>query len=623
MTINSQKKCNKKSVIYDTPFIVLLLFTLVQLLLQNAVAEIQTHKVYTQQDHTILDDKIWDKLALADSIRRTKPIKFNQLISDLTIYQDDFSIEEKYLYKLLYAYRLTYSGKYNEAKKHFQDILESNADNLIKFRANYTLISISAGQKKWNDGLTYLKINIKKLPFINNIEHYQASLLTTIIFYNQLKQYNISLAYIQLLSQESLVPKNDCLIQQLTLEAKLYLQQLQQSDISITNALFTCKNANYDIAEHIIRSYQAQIYLASGDVNNALNSLLPFLTDIKNTHYPLLISGVNNLIAKAYFQANDLKNSKIYVEEAKLTNKNRSNIEQAVDTYKLLFQIAKAENNHQLALSYHEKYAELDKANLDETKAKHLAFQLAEHQAYEQESQIKLLNEQNHALAAEQALAKTQAANRKLIILLLALVILVFTFLGMRFWRTHKRVKELAEYDPLTGIFNRGHFTQVSHSALKYCQNAKQDLSLIMFDLDHFKKVNDSFGHACGDWALKETIRVCKNIGRKNDIFARLGGEEFCLVLPSCNIDAAMLRAEACRAAIEDIITEASGCEFTITASFGVTDVKRSGFDLDKLLADADFAAYSSKNAGRNRVTLFEVPVNEAEEKLDSSWGYS
>jgi diguanylate cyclase (GGDEF)-like protein len=143
-----------------------------------------------------------------------------------------------------------------------------------------------------------------------------------------------------------------------------------------------------------------------------------------------------------------------------------------------------------------------------------------------------------------------------------------------------------------------------------------------MFDLDHFKKVNDIFGHACGDWALKETIKACKGIGRQNDIFARLGGEEFCLVLPSCNIDAAMLRAEACRAAIEAIITEESGHDFSITASFGVTDVKRSGFTLDKLLADADMAAYTSKNAGRNRITLFEIPQTEKPKKLDNSWDY-
>ena len=84
-----------------------------------------------------------------------------------------------------------------------------------------------------------------------------------------------------------------------------------------------------------------------------------------------------------------------------------------------------------------------------------------------------------------------------------------------------------------------------------------------------------------------------------------------------------MLRAEDCRAAIEAIITEASGCDFTITASFGVTDIRRSGFELEKLLADADFAAYASKNTGRNSVTIFQVPTKTRAEKLDSSWGFN
>ena len=157
-------------------------------------------------------------------------------------------------------------------------------------------------------------------------------------------------------------------------------------------------------------------------------------------------------------------------------------------------------------------------------------------------------------------------------------------------------------------------------NALKYCQNSQQELSLIMFDLDHFKKINDNFGHMCGDWALKETIRVCKKIGRKNDIFARLGGEEFCILLPSCNIEAAVLRAEACRAAIENTITEDSGNDFTITASFGVTDVKRSGFDLEKLLADADFATYDSKHSGRNRVTVYEPETPETSVSLANTF---
>ncbi len=66
--------------------------------------------------------------------------------------------------------------------------------------------------------------------------------------------------------------------------------------------------------------------------------------------------------------------------------------------------------------------------------------------------------------------------------------------------KAHKRIKELAEYDSLTGIFNRGHFTHIADTTLEYCKSASQNLSLIMFDLDQFKDVNDNYGHACGDW---------------------------------------------------------------------------------------------------------------------------
>ena len=126
-----------------------------------------------------------------------------------------------------------------------------------------------------------------------------------------------------------------------------------------------------------------------------------------------------------------------------------------------------------------------------------------------------------------------------------------------------------------------------------------------MFDLDHFKTINDKFGHPCGDWALKRTVDVCKAVGRKNDVFARIGGEEFVILLPSCTAAEASARAELYRACIESIQTEESGFDFTITASFGVTDSDASGYDLDGLLKDVDKAAYDSKNNGRNKVTTF------------------
>jgi diguanylate cyclase (GGDEF)-like protein len=565
---------------------------------------------------------ITNKLEQADRNRRTNPSLFKQLLDELKTTQHQLTPEQEYYLNLLEGHHLTYSGKYYEAKIKLNTILDSEAGGEIKHRANHILVIVSAAEKDWAKGLYHLRKNIDFLPKIKNKEHYQNTILVSILFYNQLKQYSLALTYSNLLTAQQLSNKDNCLWHQLTLEAKFYLNELHASDNRISNAINICQEAEYKAASNILRLYKAKLFLSNNKPDDTLTLLLSYIEEVNNIRYPMLTAEVNNTIAKAYWELNDLTKAKKYAQNAQKANKGLTIIQQGVDTYKLLFQIEKATNNHQLALSHHEIFAALDKTNLDEIQAKHLAFQLAEHKSFEQESKIKLLNKKNALLEAEQELSAAKLVNIQLIIAALTLGISGLVLWGGRLFKTHKRIKELAEYDALTGIFNRGHFTHVTNSALKYCKNAQQDLSVIMFDLDHFKKVNDSFGHACGDWALKETIKVCQNIGRKNDIFARLGGEEFCLVLTSCTIDVAMLRAEACRAAIEEIITEESGCEFSITASFGVTDLKRSGFNLDKLLADADMAAYASKNAGRNRVTMFEVPETSQPKKLDNSWNY-
>jgi diguanylate cyclase (GGDEF)-like protein len=563
------------------------------------------------------------RLSLADNIRSSNPQRFSELIIELNLDKDALSIPQAQHLKYLNTYFLMFQGKLEKAISLATEISQSDANETLKYRAKLSLMNIYANMQNWSDGLTNLSSLLKDLPSIKNDDYYQLALVSASMFYNQLGQHQLALSYANQISIRPGQNRNNCLAKGFIVEALSKSQKLSLSDPIIEQAINVCKINNEMLMVSFIHSYIARVYLHNEQYTDAVNFLNSTLQPAIKTNFSRIIAEHYSLLANAHWHTKNFIKAKQYALKTLESKGQLSSKKAKTLAHLLLYKVSKHNNNSKLALSYFEIYSELDKEHLNGEKAKHLAFQLAEHQALEQESQIRLLNEQNNSLAAEQALAKIQADNRKLVIVLLSIIILVLAILGTRLWRTHKRVKELAEYDPLTGILNRGHFTQLTQSALKYCQSAEQDLSVIMFDLDHFKKINDRFGHICGDWALKQVTKACDRIGRKNDIFARLGGEEFCIVLPSCNIDVAILRAEACRAAIEAIITEQTGCEFTITASFGVTDVKRSGFDLDMLLANSDMAAYASKHAGRNRVTIHQIPDNDSEKTPTNTWDYN
>ena len=597
---------NKAKKLYFTLIMLLILF------IQNALAEPKVN--------------INELLDTANKIRSNDPEEFSTLIALLMTKSEQMNTQQYYYFQYLTAYKLTFNSKAQEALPLLLNILAADAAGaLIKFRARLTIINIFAIRQRWSQGLFHLSTLLKESPNIEHQEIHLDGLTIAAVFYNQLGQYDLGKKYAEIIQNKKAKERTLCASKQLIIESKFYLNQLQKNDSDIQDAINTCSNE--PIMANFIRSYLSKLLIKNNDSKGALEVLTPYLQVIKSTKYPRLIVEIYTSLAEAYWQQGNLEKTEEFAKKSTEVGENIKTTQAVVAAYKLLYQVAKKQNKHIKALALHEVHTELDKTYLNETQAKHLAFQLAEHQAIEQENRIDLLKEKNalltsekSLLTAEQALTRANAENTRLIILVLVLTLSVLTFWGYRLLKAHKRIKELAEYDALTGIFNRGHFTQVANNALRYCQSAGQELSLIMFDLDFFNKINDTYGHACGDWALKTTVEACKSIGRQNDIFARLGGEEFCILLTSCDKQAARLRAEACRQAIEGINTADSGFEFTITASFGVTDVKTSGFELEKILADADSAAYSAKHAGRNQVSIFEHEIiEEATTSLDAS----
>jgi diguanylate cyclase (GGDEF)-like protein len=559
-----------------------------------------------------------EQLNIADSIRTSDPSKFQIIINKLKKNKDSLSVNQKYHLTYLTAYQQSILGQLENSIVTYKQLLTSNASAEIKFRARISIINTYAFTQNWAEGLLHLSILLKELPEIEPHETQMNGITVAAVFYNQLGQYALGLKYAEQLSSHKQSKRTSCLAAAIIIESKLHLEKLKNNNDEISNALGLCETEA--IVVNLIRSYRARFDLINNKPDNAIKLLAPHLSQVNATKYPILIVKFYSLLAESYWMLGNLEKAEEFALDAVTIGKNIKTNQPVVSAYNLLYKIAKKRSEHEeIALKYHEIYAELDKAYINETKAKHLAFQLAVHKELEQKNQIALLNKQNDLLIAEQALIKANAENTRFILLILVIVISILLLWGSRLLQAHKRIKQLAEYDHLTGIYNRGHFSQIANAALDYCKSADQELSIIMFDLDYFKKVNDDYGHACGDWALKNVIHACKAIGRQNDIFARLGGEEFCILLTSCDKDSAYQRAETYRQAIADINTKESGFDFNITASFGVTDTKTSGYDLEKILADADSAAYSSKYAGRNQVTIFQAKTQKEEKKEKNS----
>jgi len=174
--------------------------------------------------------------------------------------------------------------------------------------------------------------------------------------------------------------------------------------------------------------------------------------------------------------------------------------------------------------------------------------------------------------------------------------------------RAQHAAELLARIDPLTGLFNRRHFSHLAEIEFKKAIRYNLPLSILIFDIDHFKDVNDTFGHQIGDKALIHVSQLFEQNARKSDVLARYGGEEFIALLPNTDFHEAEHTAERLRQTIEDAVMLIDGQSVRLTISIGVASNVISGEveDLGLLLKQADAALYEAKNHGRNRVIAFE-----------------
>jgi diguanylate cyclase (GGDEF)-like protein len=199
-----------------------------------------------------------------------------------------------------------------------------------------------------------------------------------------------------------------------------------------------------------------------------------------------------------------------------------------------------------------------------------------------------------------------------LLVLLLTLIaesLFLFRPMFRRIREQHQELSDMARTDPLTGSHNRRRFIELAEAELARIRRTGQTASVLILDIDKFKNINDTHGHAIGDEAIRTMAQTCVDQLRGIDIFGRIGGEEFCIVLPETGVDNGLVAAEKLRKAVENSRTPLEdGNHLTFTVSIGLSPMTAETDSLHAAMEQADSNLYKAKQTGRNRVVGPEIP---------------
>lgn len=548
------------------------------------------------------------RLEQADTLRSADTATFRELLAELNATTpDDLTAGQGERLDYLNAYALVLGGRYEEGIAAATALFERAQGANMKVRAGALVVNARAITRDFAGGLRMLG---KVLPFTRddiddaNREHVFG---VAAVIHNQAGQYRIGREYAERVLSMTEAPRARCFAGQTRLQAMQELQQAPAEDREFTALVDICEAQREAVVANLVRAMLARKWAGEGSRPRAVAILERHLPEVERIGYPPLIGEFHSLLAEYKLAAGDPAGADAHAL-ATIERGGGDFTKSLVAAHLTRYRVAEARNDPAQALVHYRRYAEADKAQLDEVKARELAYQIVSHETLQQTQQIELLNRQNEVLQLQQRVQEQSAQNSRLLVLMLLLLLASIAFWAYKTKRVQVSLRRLAETDALTGISNRHHFNDRAAATLARGARMGEDAALVMFDLDRFKSINDHYGHGVGDWVLQRVVEACATARRDVDWFGRLGGEEFALLLVGADGVEAVRVAEECRRCIAAIDTRASGHAFAITASFGISTTTLSGYDLARLLTHADRMLYRAKRGGRNRVCLYGIP---------------
>ncbi|MBQ4832087.1 GGDEF domain-containing protein [Pseudoalteromonas sp. MMG010] len=541
-----------------------------------------------------------DALAQAYKLRSSKPQQAAQLFD--TVDKSTLSKDDQELYDYTHAYLKLVMGDIAASVPAFNDLTSPSYSFNLRFKAYSALAAINAATQNWVAAFEAMDFLTENIEQVDDSETKEQGHNAIINFYNSIDEKETVISYANSIVNGQYSTRFTCLLNMQLIVALVSTKNESLSESSFERALTFCKTAEEPIAINAINTHHAIYLYDQGKTEDALSVLLQQRSDVESTNYAPILEEFYALLSKVYFLRKEYDKAKEYAY--KVINEDKGAdyaVISDIDAYEVLYKIAEAEQFYEQALVLYKSYAKAKSLNLSSMNAKRLSIHKAQQDNLLKSNQIDLLDAENSLLRAKARLSYEESNKRKLLFLGL-FILFLFVVLWLYKKRSHYlELERISQKDSLTGIANRHFFTKKAVKILESLSAKEIPVSLVIFDLDDFKKINDSYGHKMGDIALKTAILAVQAGCRKGDFIGRLGGEEFGIIMSDCNLEQAIEIAERCRHEIE-LTNKSQGQVFSLTASFGVASSEHVGYDFEELFEVSDSALYDSKKHGKNKV---------------------
>jgi diguanylate cyclase (GGDEF)-like protein len=528
--------------------------------------------------------------------------RFIQMLEQIHREAPHLSASEQWHLRYLDAWESLFQGEYARAERQLRDVIDHSGDEKLAGKSSALLLNNLGTNHRYKEAFALADQLAASLPHVTDAETRYALLQNLSQVMNWAGQTDLAYQYARMMEDD--ISQGESLCRPLYLQAAALSdgKRLTSSSPELQRAIATCVAARQPVIANAMWLVVSSLYLDEGQPGKAMAVLDQIDSDIRisNYHPHLLSSQVQR--AQAYLklgQDNEAKKSALIAVSISSPDDVGEWLRNA---YEVLYLAEEKQHNTAAELAYYKHYVAQDKGYLNDISARTLAYAVVRQQSLVQKLETEGLSKQNSILRLQQALDTKAVESSRLYIILLLVVLVSIILWTYRLKQSQLRFKRLSYHDGLTGIFNHQHFFSEADRALRMLEKKLGQTCLISLDLDHFKQVNDTYGHAMGDAVLRRTVAVCRQQLRPNDLFGRLGGEEFGILLLDCSREQGMAIADRIRAAIGATGVNRDGMVVLFSASLGLACTDTSGYELQRLCMEADAALYRAKHAGRNRV---------------------